>query len=226
MPNSDSFGSGGSTSAIGPKLMSRIQTADVPEAIFVATQEMLYEEKIFTAVEAKLSEFKMPVPANMLSNEVLNPPENTGEAAQNEVDALKKVVIETCQTLKDEGITNRQLGPAIAGAYDKTTGKTYIAINSQTSKLPEKLHPLIAERIENMPLEIYNSYKEKTKGAGTHAEIYAANEALLANPEASPANITIYVNRTLGVNMPAKEAPFPRCPHCAYILEGFNVVSG
>lgn len=49
---------------------------------------------------------------------------NSGFSAE-EIAHLKKVVIDEGQALKDMGLTNNQLGPAIAGAYDKSTGKIY-----------------------------------------------------------------------------------------------------
>jgi len=91
-------------------------------------------------------------------------------------------------------------------------------------KYPEELHPILKTRIENMPDEIRDSYI-RTHGVGLHAEIYAANKALLANTDADISDITIYANRTLGSTKPVTEIPFPTCPHCKYILQGFNVIS-
>ena len=126
--------------------------------------------------------------------------------------------------LKDIGLTNDQLGPAIAGAQDRTTGKIYTAINDYDGKVLSELAPIIKERIENMPPEVLDSYI-KTKGAGSHAEIYAVNKLLLDNPNAQIGDIAIYVNRTLGTSKPVIEIPFETCPHCRYILEGFNIIS-
>ena len=141
-----------------------------------------------------------------------------------EINNLKNTVISEGQMLKDIGLTNDQLGPAIAGAYDRTTGKIYTAINDYDGKVPSELAPIIRERIENMPPEVLDSYI-KTKGAGSHAEIYAVNKLLLDNPNAQIGDIAIYVNRTLGTSKPVIEIPFETCPHCRYILEGFNIIS-
>ena len=141
-----------------------------------------------------------------------------------EISNLKNTVISEGQMLKDIGLTNDQLGPAIAGAYDRTTGKIYTAINDYDGKVPSELAPIIRERIENMPPEVLDSYI-KTKGAGSHAEIYAVNKLLLDNPNAQIGDIAIYVNRTLGTSKPVIEIPFETCPHCRYILEGFNIIS-
>ena len=130
-----------------------------------------------------------------------------------EIDNLKKTVISEAQMLKDMGLTTGQLGSAIAGAYDKSTGKIYTAINNCDGNIPSELSPVIKERVKNMPLEILDSYIE-TKGAGSHAEVYAVNKLLLDNPDAKISDILIYVNRTLGVSKPVKELPFKTCPHC------------
>ena len=45
-----------------------------------------------------------------------------------EINNLKNTVISEGQMLKDIGLTNDQLGPAIAGAYDRTTGKIYTVL--------------------------------------------------------------------------------------------------
>ena len=157
-------------------------------------------------------------------NKILNESGSNFGFTADEINNLKNTVISEGQMLKDIGLTNDQLGPAIAGAYDRTTGKIYTAINDYDGKVPSELAPIIRERIENMPPEVLDSYI-KTKGAGSHAEIYAINKLLLDNPNAQVGDIAIYVNRTLGTSKPIIEIPFETCPHCRYILEGFNIIS-
>ena len=128
----------------------------------------------------------------------------------DEVNKLKETVINEGQMLKDMGLSNKLLGPAIAGAYDRTTGKIYTAINDYTGNVPKELAPIIRERIKNMPSEVRNSYI-KTKGPGTHAEVYAVNKLLLDNPNVQLSDIAVYVNRTLGTSKPVIEIPFD--PH-------------
>lgn len=86
------------------------------------------------------------------------PPEGLGKIAQQEVDALKKTVIDEGQILKDMGLNYKELGPAIADAYDSKTGKTYTAINEMHGALPDELHLILKERIMNMPPEVLDSY--------------------------------------------------------------------
>lgn len=142
-----------------------------------------------------------------------------------EINVLKTKVIEEGQMLKDIGLTNKELGPAIAGVYDKSTGKFYTAINNVDGKIPSELAPIIEEKITNMPDEVLKTYMEYTKGTGSHAEIYAVNKALLDNSNAKIEDLLVYVNRTLGTSKPVTEVPFKTCPHCKYILDGFNVLS-
>ncbi len=58
-----------------------------------------------------------------------------------------------------------------------------------------------------------------TLGAGSHAEVYALNEALLANPNAKLEDFMVYVVR-LGKKLKPRGLPMPRCPHCEYITDG------
>ncbi|MGT2717648.1 YwqJ-related putative deaminase [Streptococcus oricebi] len=87
----------------------------------------------------------------------------------------------------------------------------------------EDLHPLLKERTLNASQEVKDSYLF-TKGFASHAEIYAVNEALKANPNASIDDLLVNVIRTgQNKNYPLG-LPFKRCPHCAYILDGFHMV--
>nr|WP_240344342.1 YwqJ-related putative deaminase [Paenibacillus sp. SYP-B3998] len=127
--------------------------------------------------------------------------------------------------LKDIGLKNKTIGPAVAGAYDRTTGKIYTAINNVDGKIPRELNPIIKERIDNMPDDIYDSYSLYTHGSGSHAEVYAANKALLDNPSATIDDILIYVIRPGGSSKPVIDIPFQTCPHCNYILRDFRIES-
>ncbi|WP_270169007.1 YwqJ-related putative deaminase [Paenibacillus sp. SYP-B4298] len=159
--------------------------------------------------------------------------EGTGELVRNkglanftveEISNLKNHVIEEAQMLKDIGLTNKQLGPAVAGVYDKTTGKIYTAINDVDGLVPKELHPIIKERIKNMPQGVKDSYTF-TYGAGSHAEVYAANKALLANSNARIEDLIVYVIKPGSVTKPVKDVPFHTCAHCNYILKDFNIIS-
>lgn len=119
--------------------------------------------------------------------------------------------------LKDIGLTNKQLGPAVAGVYDRNTGKIYKAINDVDGDIPKELNSLIKERIKSMPKDVHDSYSMFTHGAGSHAEVYAANKALLDNPNATLDDLLVYVIRPGTVTKPVTDIPFRTCPHCEYI---------
>ena len=51
----------------------------------------------------------------------------------------------------------------------------------------------------------------------------AANMALLANPQATLDDLLVYVIHTGKIK--PMGTMFPTCPHCAYILENFNILS-
>ncbi|WP_374017571.1 RHS repeat-associated core domain-containing protein [Paenibacillus thiaminolyticus] len=123
-------------------------------------------------------------------------------------------------------LSRKELGPAIAVVYNKKTENLSTAFNHPEGKLPEQMHPRIEERIRNMPEAVRKSYEEMTRGAGSHAEVYASNRALLEHPDTGAEDIIIYVNRVNEPKAkPAEIRPFITCPHCEYILEGLNVVS-
>ena len=108
--------------------------------------------------------------------------------------------------------------------YDKTTGNYYFKINTIDGSVPE-LVPLLRDRLENMPKEVFDSYSQFSKGAGSHAEVLAVNEALKKNPSAQIEDLTVNVIRTgINKNKPGG-AMFKCCPHGSYLLEGFEVIS-
>jgi predicted ribonuclease toxin of YeeF-YezG toxin-antitoxin module len=136
---------------------------------------------------------------------------------------LRGALAQEVERLNKLGISKREMGPAIAGTFDKTTGKYYFGINNTTGKIPEKLHSLIEQRIINMPKDIKEGYTF-TYGAGSHAEVYSLNQALLANPQASSSNFITHVVRS-GKKLKPAGMMMPTCPHCNYITEGFEFSS-
>uniref|UniRef100_UPI0022E5EFDE YwqJ-related putative deaminase n=4 Tax=Clostridium butyricum TaxID=1492 RepID=UPI0022E5EFDE len=142
----------------------------------------------------------------------------TSEQINNRIN-LREVVNDEINRLYESGISKKELGPAVAGVLDTKTGKYYFGINNIKGKVPTELHPIIKERIDNMPLETYNSYEKWTLGAGSHAEVYALNEAMLANPNAKLEDFMVYVVRS-GKKLKPRGLPMPRCPHCEYITDG------
>lgn len=154
-----------------------------------------------------------------ISAEELNQRINLRGETMKQYNAMKEVVK-----------SKKQLGPAFSTVYDKTTGKYYSAINNFDGKKPGDLHPLLQERYNNVSQDLIDSYV-KTKGFASHAEVYAVNEALKANPNATMDDLLVnvihadkgksYINK-----MPyAGGEMFVRCRHCQYMLDGFNMIS-
>ena len=75
-----------------------------------------------------------------------------------------------------------------------------------------------------MPKEIFDSYTF-TKGAGSHAEVIALNDALKANPNAKLDNFIVNVIRTGQNNTKPAGMMFPRCPHCAFLTDEFEFIT-
>ncbi|MEW9938545.1 YwqJ-related putative deaminase [Clostridium butyricum] len=142
----------------------------------------------------------------------------TSEQINNRIN-LRGEVNDEIDRLYKSGISKRELGSAVAGVLDTKTGKYYFGINDIKGKVPTELHPIIKERIDKMPLETYNSYEKWTLGAGSHAEVYALNEAMLANPNAKLGDFMVYVVRS-GKKLKPRGLPMPRCPHCECITDG------
>lgn len=154
-----------------------------------------------------------------ISAEELNQRINLRGETMKQYNAMKEVVK-----------SKKQLGPAFSTVYDKTTGKYYSAINNFDGNKPGDLHPLLQERYNNASQDLIDSYV-KTKGFASHAEVYAVNEALKANPNATMDDLLVnvihadkgksYINK-----MPyAGGEMFVRCRHCQYMLDGFNMIS-
>jgi hypothetical protein len=121
-----------------------------------------------------------------------------------------------------------KVGPAVAGVYDPVTDKYYFAINNLNGDLPQNLHRLLKDKYKNMPTEgIYTEYDKFTLGAGSHAEIYALNQALMkrelmGTPIKSLDELTLTVIKGLKCGWKKIGMPMPRCPHCEFITDGVN----
>ncbi len=137
---------------------------------------------------------------------------------------LRAEVLNELSKIKSSGLTKKQRGPAVAGVLDKKTGKYYFGINNIDGEPPKVLHPLIHDRIVNMPVELKEGYI-KTSGAGSHAEVNALNEALLQRPDAELKELMVYVVSARKINKKMPEGvPMPRCPHCEYITQNTNYI--
>ncbi|WP_406621004.1 LXG family T7SS effector putative deaminase YwqJ [Bacillus atrophaeus] len=137
---------------------------------------------------------------------------------------LRAEVLNELSRIKSSGLTKKQRGPAVAGVLDKKTGNYYFGINNIDGEPPKTLHPVIHDRIVNMPKELKEGYI-KTSGAGSHAEVNALNEALLQRPDADLKDLMVYVVSARKINKKMPEGiPMPRCPHCEYITQNANYI--
>ncbi|MDR4433272.1 T7SS effector LXG polymorphic toxin [Bacillus tequilensis] len=137
---------------------------------------------------------------------------------------LRGEVHQELNKLISKGVGKKQRGPAFAGVLDKKTGKYFFGINESKGYSPEVQHDIIKNRINNMPYDLKTGY-EKTLGAGSHAEVYALNEALLSRADAKLDEFMVYVISARKINkfMP-QGSPMPRCPHCEYITDGAHYI--
>ncbi|MCR6869648.1 RHS repeat-associated core domain-containing protein [Bacillus thuringiensis] len=143
---------------------------------------------------------------------------------------LVKIAIHYEREYKDKYSKNN-LGPAVAVAYNLNSKKYHVGFNHVDGKLPEKKDSRIAERVpDQMSKGVSKLYKDWTKGAGSHAEVYAINSALLDKgktdyKDTNPEDLILYVNRVnQGKTKPAEIRPFITCTDCAYTLVGPEVL--
>ncbi|KXT83685.1 YeeF [Streptococcus sp. DD11] len=213
-------------SAAGVVGGARVKDVDVPRVKDVATPSRTGDvgvPKMDSQSSTKMSEpSRLEYLRNKygtISAEELNQRINLRGETMKQYNAMKEVVK-----------SKRQLGPAFATVYDKTTGKYYSAINNFDGKKPGDLHPLLQERFNNASQNLIDSYV-KTKGFASHAEVYAVNEALKANPNATMDDLLVNVIHTDKGKSYINKMPyaggemFVRCPHCQYMLDGFNMIS-
>jgi hypothetical protein len=181
-------------------------------------------KNVTSALKLKSGEIDTVGDFKRTSNMRSKPTTLTIEQINNRIN-LRGATHDELARLKASGIGKKQLGPAVAGVYDTKTGKYYYGTNQPDGFLPEKMHELIKNRIKNMPQNIKDCYA-KTKGVGSHAEVNALNEALLARPDASLDDFMVHVISTkpLGTNIPTAGFPMPRCPHCEYITNGVKYI--
>ncbi|MGY1423601.1 RHS repeat-associated core domain-containing protein [Bacillus cereus] len=127
--------------------------------------------------------------------------------------------------VSNDKYSKKELGPAIAVAFNSKSGNYHVAFNHTEGQLPKSMDKRIEGRVPNqMPASVRNLYESMTKGAGSHAEVYASNNALLDHSNSKPEDLIVYVNR---VNSPTKAAeikPFITCSDCGYILGGSEVL--
>ena len=122
-----------------------------------------------------------------------------------------------------QGLTRAERKPAVAGVYNRKTGKYFYATNSPDGAIPSPLHELLEIFIKNMPEDVKESYEGHTRGCGSHAEIIALNNALQDQPDTSPNDLMVCVIHGDGK---LEGEGFQRCPHCMWISQIFYAIYG
>jgi len=117
--------------------------------------------------------------------------------------------MQTAKALKGE------LGAAVSIAQDKVTGRiSRVRFNNQQGAPPTNMSDTIASRLKTVPESV------KTKGPGSHAEVYAVDELLKARPGAKLSDIQVL---TLEID-PFSKYPLllfkPVCNQCDHLLLG------
>ncbi len=174
--------------------------------------------------------------------------------SQDKIEEFTAIVLESWYekaTDNIDGLSKAKLGPALAVAFNKNTGKCYVARNlihteiitdNDGKKYPANinLHPYTDERLN----KLYESKEEKdyvdengivrtknifdsydfTKGAGTHAECLALNASLI-DEHGTDSNLTKtdLQSTTLHIVKTRSGDKFERCPHCKFITSGSNL---
>jgi RHS repeat-associated protein len=144
---------------------------------------------------------------------------------------LKKAVQARARELSDKTsphyLSNRARGPVLAGVYDPVTKRTFFGINP--TPMPTRWSDVIADRIKKVTPTAESLAKHGEPGS--HAEIKALNEAILAREaatgrkvtEADLASFDLHNTNLRGAN-PGTTVP-PPCPeHCAPIVDGVTWV--
>jgi RHS repeat-associated protein len=110
--------------------------------------------------------------------------------------------------------TNRARGPVLTGAMDNVSGNITFG---QNTGIPSPLHPTFEDRIANFEGEPA-PYKGEP---GSHSEINALNEGMLARPGSTLDEFTVYNVRLKGTQ---KGQRIIRCDNCQQITDGVREI--
>lgn len=132
--------------------------------------------------------------------------------------ALKDKFVELSKGLTTVKQHYNAMGPVLAGVMDSKTGQIFFGTNKFFT--PENLTAALKEAVSVAKKSIVYV---KTSGAGTHAEIHALADAMVARPGAA---LEDFVVRTINSGQLRTRVveklggAVPRCPHCELITDG------
>lgn len=121
--------------------------------------------------------------------------------------------------------SNRVRGPVLSGVMDSKTGEMFFGQNSIDGSLPDNLHPILQSRLDDLG----EATEIRAGVAGSHSEIFALNNALLAREAAgeavTEANLSEFLlhNRALRGPRAGTGKP-PRCGNCNPLTDGVTTV--
>jgi hypothetical protein len=148
---------------------------------------------------------------------------------QRNLEALAKTPL----TVEGASVPATRVGPVLAVVVDNTTGKAYRAINDPANAVPAKIHPLLQERFASL-----DATRTHGSAPGSHAEVYALNEALLAREKATGKPVTqadlrsftldtVWVKGGTGTGKGMTPGlPAERCANCTQLTRGVKNLPG
>jgi hypothetical protein len=159
--------------------------------------------------------------AALRTAQVFRPTRTASDMSFEQVEALKDLTHKVYSQLLEAGNSHSKLSPALSVAQDVVTGEVRLGLNNRFGAVPENLSPQLESRMLQMPDDVRFGYIQ-SHGPGSHAEIYAANDLLLARPGAQLSEIAVYTIET--AQKTYRGLYKPPCRHCEYLLDGVHVV--
>jgi hypothetical protein len=118
-------------------------------------------------------------------------------------------------------LSKKELGPVLSVAIDMKTGRvSKVWRNDRQGDAPNSLSQELRKRLASAPDHV-RAY-EKTKGMGSHGEIYAVDELMKARPDAKIGDIAVYTIDTRDKRFLGQRKP--PCIQCDWLLEGVHYV--
>ncbi|BFO56001.1 YwqJ-related putative deaminase [Acidovorax sacchari] len=146
---------------------------------------------------------------------------NAADMTFQQAEALKELTVAAYEQMQAAGKSLNSLKPAFTVAQDMVTGQVSFGLNNKGGAIPAVMDETLTSRLDKMPEEVLLGY-QKSAAAGSHSEIYAVNELLLARPGAKLSEIAVSTIETKAAAM--RGTYKPACPHCDYILNGVHYV--
>jgi len=143
---------------------------------------------------------------------------NTASLSLEQQAALKGLTQNEFDRLVATGANpkSKTFTPALSVAQDLQTGQISQVYGNSLIGAQPAWSTTLGTRAAEVPADVLASYI-KTHGFGSHAEVYAVNELLLARPTANLGDIAVF---TMETKIPQYMGQVkPPCPHCDYLLE-------